>query len=196
VKNAEAIAASVTGDGVRADMQAAIAWLDAQPFVRSGKIAACGFGYGADLAFVAAGVPELRGAIAFYPMHVSAQIPGVQQTVLDLAANAHVPLLVLFGDQDYYVPRYDIDQLAQALRPLGRDACVEIYPNVGHSFFRHGRPQAIMELQRYSDEAVAQAVADAWNMVRKFLDDVFNRPPRHAAETGDIRTERTQSARA
>jgi dienelactone hydrolase len=173
-----------------------MAWLNGQPFVKNGKIAVCGFGYGADLAFVAAGLPELRGAIAFYPMHVSAPVPGVQQSVIDLAASAHAPLLVMFGDQDYYVPRYDIDRLTQALRPLGHDACVEIYPNVGHSFFRHGRPQAIMELQRYSDEAVAQAVADAWNMVRKFLDDAFNRSPRRGAETGDIHTERTQSIRA
>lgn len=194
-KNATAVAELLTRESIVADVRAAVDWLNAQPFVKTGKIAVWGFGFGADLAFLSACVEELSGAILFYPLHVSEALADTG-SLIDRAEDVNVPLLIIFGEKDYYVARHDMDRLAQALRAANKDSRVQIYPNVGHSFFRHGRPQAVMELQRYSDEAVAQTVADAWNLVRKFLIDIFSRSPRHAAETGDIRTERTRSIRA
>jgi dienelactone hydrolase len=107
-----------------------------------------------------------------------------------------VPLLLIFGEQDYYVSRFDMDTIHQALSAAHKDVRMQIYPGVGHSFFRHGRPQAIAELQGYSDEAVAQAVADSWDLVKAFLMNIFTRPARRAAETGDIRKQHTQSVQA
>lgn len=196
VKKAFEIAASVTPQNLDADVLAAVAWLNSQPFVKSGKIATLGFDFGADGAFVTSDNTDLSGAILFYPTHLAKSMPSGGEPPLDRVAEVNIPLLIIFGEQDYYVPRADMDRIARELKSAHKDARVQVYPGVGHAFFRHGRPQAIMELQRYSDEAVAQAVADSWNLVKQFLIDVFNRGPRHAAESGDIRTERTRSVRA
>jgi len=190
------IAGSVVARELGEDVRAAIAWLNQQPFVKTGKIAAWGFGFGAAAAFVTADQRELSGGILFYPTHLAGGMPSGGEPPLDRASQVNIPLLVIFGEKDYYVPRYEMDLILQTLKSAGKDVRMQIYPGVGHSFFRHGRPQAILELQRYSDEAVAHAVADSWDLVKSFLMDVFNRPARHAAETGDIRTERTPSIQA
>lgn len=195
-KRAFEIASTVTARSLGTDVQAAIDWLNAQPFVKAGKIATWGFGFGATAAFVTADRRDLCGAIMFYPAHLTVPMPGGGEPPLDRAAQANVPMLIIFGEQDYYVCRYDMDRINQSLKAANKDVRMQIYPNVGHSFFRHGRPQAILELQRYSDEAVAQTVADSWDLVKAFLLDIFNRPQQRASETGDIRTERTQSIRA
>lgn len=189
-------AAKVTAQNLDADVSAAVDWLNAQPFVKAGKIAAWGFGFGASAAFVTADKRELSGAILFYPAHLAVPLPSGGEPPLNHAAEVNVPLLIVYGEKDYYVSRFDMDRIDRALKNANKDARMQIYPNVGHSFFRHGRPQAVTELQSYSDEAVAQAVADSWDLVKAFLIDVFNRSPRRAAESGDIRTERTPSVRA
>lgn len=195
MKRASEIAQSVTARNLAGDIRGAVEWLNAQPFVKSGKIATWGFGFGATAAFVTADQQDLCGAISFYPTYLATPMPSGGEPPLEHSSEVNVPLLLVFGEQDYYVSRYDMDRIGQTLKTANKDVRMQIYPNVGHSFFRHGRPQAIAELQRYSDEAVAQAVADSWDLVKSFLMDVFNRPSPRASETGDIRTERTQSIR-
>jgi carboxymethylenebutenolidase len=188
-------AASVTAAQLNADVEAAVTWLNAQPFVRTGKIATWGFGFGGTAAFVTSCNTGLSGAICFYPMYIATPMPSGGEAPIEHVSDVAVPLLLVFGEKDYYVPRHDMDRMNQVLTSAGKDFRMEIYPDVGHSFFRHGRPEAIAEVQRYSDEAVAQAVADSWNLVRAFLTDAFNRSRERAVETGDIHTQRTQSVR-
>ena len=195
VKNANESAASVAAQDVLADVRGAIQWLNSQSFVKQGKIATWGFGFGANCAFISSELTDLNGAILFYPPYLTTPLPSGGDPPLDHIADVNVPLLIIFGEQDYFVPRYDMDRICQAAKSANKDVRLEIYPGVGHSFFRHGRPQAVEELRGYSDEAVAQAVADSWDLVKSFLIDSFNRPPRRGAETGDIRRERTQSIR-
>lgn len=195
-KRAYEAAASITARNLGEDVRTAVAWLNAQPFVKSGKIATWGFGFGATAAFVTSDIADLSGAILFYPTHLTSGMPGGGEPPLDHAAEVAVPLLAIFGEQDYYVCRFEMDRIHQTLGSLNKNVRMQIYPNVGHSFFRHGRPQAIAELQRYSDESVAQAVADSWDLVKAFLIEIFNPSQRHAAETGDIHTQRTQQVRA
>ena len=195
-KRAYEAAASVTAGDLGDDVRAAMGWLNAQPFVKGGKIATWGFGFGATAAFVTSDISDLSGAILFYPTHLTSGMLGGAEAPIDRASEVNVPLLLIFGEQDYYVSRFEMDRVHQTLRSANKDVRVQIYPNVGHSFFRHGRPQAVAELQRYSDESVAQAVADSWDVVKAFLMDVFNRSQRRAAETGDIRTQRTQQVQA
>jgi carboxymethylenebutenolidase len=194
-KNAFAAAGAVTPDMMRQDVDAAIAWLNQQSFVRAGRIATWGFGFGATAAFITSSSRELSGAICFYPGNIATPLPSGGEPPIEHASEVQIPLLLLFGEKDYYVSRYDMDRIHSALSAAKKDFHLQIYPNVGHSFFRHGRPEAIAETQRYSDEAIAQAVADSWDLVRKFLRDVFSRPQSRGAETGDIRTERTPQFR-
>lgn len=193
IKRALEIASSVTASNLGSDVRAAVAWLNTQPFVKNGKIATWGFGFGASAAFVTADQRELSGAVLFYPTYLATSMPGGGEPPLDHAGEVNVPLLLIYGEQDYYVSRYDMERIQQTLKNDNKDLRMQIYPDVGHSFFRHGRPQAIEELKRYSDEAVAQAVADSWDLVKSFLMDIFNRSPRRGAESGEVRTKRTQS---
>lgn len=190
-----AAAANVTDEQFASDVAAAARWLNEQPFVRDGKIATWGFGFGATAAFATASLKELSGAICFYPLFLATPMPSGGDVLLDRAREICVPLLLIFGEEDYYVSRHDMDRVDRSLKDAGTDFRMEVYHGVGHSFFRHGRPEAIAEIQRYSDEAVAQAAADAWNLVRAFLRDVFNRSAAPANESGDIRTQRTQTLR-
>ena len=195
-KRAFGAASTVTARNLNEDVRAAVQWLNAQPFVKTGKIATWGFGFGATASFVTSAITDLSGAILFYPTYLTAPMPSGGEPPLDHANEAKIPLLLIFGEQDYYVSRFEMDRIHQTLSAGGKDVRMQIYPNVGHSFFRHGRPQAGAELQRYSDESVAQAVADSFDLVKAFLIEIFNHAPRRAAETGDIRTERTPQVRA
>jgi carboxymethylenebutenolidase len=192
LRQARDLAATVTADNLHVDVRAAIAWLNNQPFVKPGKVATWGFDFGATAAFVTSDIRELSGAILFYPANIAAPMPSGGEPPLDHVGDINVPMLMLFGEQDYYVSRYDMERICQSLKDAHKEVRVQIYPNVGHAFFRHGRPQAIAELTHYSDEAVAQAVADSWDLVKAFLIDVFNRSPQRAGVTGDIHTERTR----
>lgn len=189
-------ASSITARNLGSDVRAAVDWLNSQPFIKTGKIVTWGFGFGATAAFVTSNMCELSGSILFYPAHLTVPMPSGGEPPLDHAAEVSVPLLIVFGEKDYYVSRYDMDRILRSLKTAKKEVRMQIYPNVGHSFFRHGRPQAIVELQRYSDESVAQAVADSFDLVKAFLIDIFNRSPQRASETGDIHTERTQSVRS
>jgi carboxymethylenebutenolidase len=192
LQEARELSATVTADNLHADVRAAIAWLNNQTYVKPGRIATWGFDFGATAAFVTSDISELCGAILFYPSNIAVAMPSGGEPPLDHVADIAIPLLIAFGEQDYYTSRYDMERICDALKSANKEVRVQIYPNVGHAFFRHGRPQAIAELTRYSDEAVAQAVADSWDLVKAFLIDIFNRPARRAAETGDIRTEHTR----
>jgi carboxymethylenebutenolidase len=183
-RNAFAAAARLRPQDLTADVRAAAGWLNAQSFVKKGKIAVWGCGFGATAAFIASALPELCGAICFYP---SRELP------LADASEVRAPVLLVFGEQDYYVSPEEMTTIHSALQSAGKDVRMQIYPDVGHSFFRHGRPEAIVERHRYSDQAIGHAVADSWNLVQTFLRDVFNRPQSRAAETGDIHTTRTES---
>ncbi len=120
-------------------------------------------------------------------------MPSGGEAPLEHASEVAIPLLLVFGEKDYYVSRFEMDRINQVLRAANKDVRMQIYPGVGHSFFRYGRPEAIVETQRYSDEAIAHAVADSWNLVRAFLREVFNRSPLRAGVSGDIRTDHTES---
>jgi len=190
-RNAFGVAARLTAQQIISDVAAAAAWLNTQPYVKSGKIATWGFGFGGTAAFISSSLKELSGAMCFYPINITTPMPSGGEPPLDHVREVAIPLLLVFGEQDYYVSRHDMDRICQALKDAGKDFQMQIYPDVGHSFFRLGRPEAIAEQTRYSDEAVAHGVADSWNLVQKFLHDVFSRAPASAAATGDIHTERT-----
>lgn len=188
-------ASRVTAQTIASDVAAAAAWLNDQSYIKTGKIATWGMGFGGTAAFVTSSLKQLAGAVSFYPTFLTTSMPSGGESPIEHAAEAAIPLLIIFGENDYYVPRTDMDRIGETLTRAGKEFNLQIYPDVGHSFFRHGRPEAIAEQSRYSDEAIAQAVADSWNLVKAFLNHVFNRPQRPAVETGDIRTTRTEPIR-
>jgi len=185
--NAFAAAAQVSKQSLQTDIAAAAAWLDAQDFVKPAMIATWGFGFGATAAFLSATLPEICVAICFYPGNVAKEMPSGEAAPVQDVSSIRAPLLLCFGEQDYYVSRHDMDRMSQALTSAGKNFRVQLYPNVGHSFFRHGRPEAIIEHHRYSDEAIAQAVADSWDLVKAFLRETFSRVQAPAGASADNR---------
>ena len=89
------------------------------------------------------------------------------------ADKIRAPLLLCFGAEDQGIPREDIERIRTELDKRGVEYKLEIYPGVGHAFFRQGTPRAVAGQERYSDEAIANAVADSWNLVQAFLSENF-----------------------
>src|SRR5581483_6196766 len=100
---------------------AAIQWLDQQPFVRAGHIATWGFGFGATAAFITASLNELSGAICFYPGNIASTLPGGAEPPIERAKDVAVPLLMCFGEKDYYVSRFDMDRIQRILQDAHKE---------------------------------------------------------------------------
>jgi carboxymethylenebutenolidase len=167
-------AANVTKESLRADVSAAIDWLTAQNFVKKGKVATWGFCYGGTVAFVTATLPELSGAVCFYGGSIASPMASGEPEALVDAAKIACPLLLAFGGKDAYITRDLIDRIERTLKAEGKDARVQVYPDVGHAFFRHGSAEAIAGHKGTSDESMAETVADAWNLVQTFFKRVLH----------------------
>lgn len=119
----------VSGDNRVADVAGALAFLDAQPFVRRDRLGLVGHSHGgwtavrsvqATYGLAARG---LRAAVAYYPVCS-------RQFDRDVA----VPLLILIGNRDDWTPAEDCRRLEAA--GFTRPGLVETvyYPNARHSF--------------------------------------------------------------
>jgi carboxymethylenebutenolidase len=166
-------ARKVTRATLRADVKAAMEWLDQQEFVKRGRIATWGFCIGGGAAFVTATLPSLRGAVCYYGSQIAKPFPSGEPEGLVDAAQIACPLLLVFGDEDPSIPPEQIDRIGRALDDAGKDFTIQVYPHVGHAFFRQGSKAAIAQAEADSDEAVALAVADAWDLTYAFFRQVF-----------------------
>ncbi len=158
LQNGFAAAGKASRATMRADVAAAIAYLQAQPFVDAHKIVTCGFCFGGSVAFVTATLPGLAGAIPFYGGSIAGGFPSGEPEALADVADVRVPMLLFFGGQDDYIPADAVARIDKALTDAGKKHEVVTYPNVGHAFFRE------------SSAGLAQhEVADAWSRVQGFL---------------------------
>jgi len=164
---------SVTRATLNADLGAAIDWLKNQEFVRDGKIAAWGFCMGGAVAFLSAELPDVRGAIAFYGGSIVKPFGSGEPGALQEVDKIRAPLLLCFGAEDRGIPPEDVERIRKELDAHRIKYKLEVYPGVGHAFFRQGTPRAVAGQDRFSDEAIANAVADSWNLVQAFLQDCF-----------------------
>lgn len=149
---------SVTKAGLRADVSAARDWLNAQPFVENGRIATWGFGFGGTAAFVTSTLPGLVGAVAFYGQSITSPMPSGEGAPLDDVAALRAPLLLVFGGADALIGESDVAAIERRLTAHGKTYDLQLYPNVGHSFFRAA-----------GNSIAAREAADAWDRVQAFL---------------------------
>jgi carboxymethylenebutenolidase len=141
------------------DVAAARDWLNAQPFVQHGKIATWGFGFGGTAAFLAATLPGLAAAIAFYGQSIARPIPGTDgKPALDEIDEVRVPLLLVFGGHDEQIGPNEIATIRERLTAKHAHFEIEVYPEVGHSFFREDL-----------GTIATRQIADAWGRVQSFL---------------------------
>lgn len=152
------IPAGFDGKHVVDDIAAARDWLNERDYVRHGRIGAWGFGVGGAVAFMVATLPGVHASISFYGQSIAKGLPDGGDAPIKDAEHVRAPLLLIFGGADELVTPDDIRRISSRLDAAGKKYEVEVYPNVGHSFFR----------QDFGTIA-SREIADAWDRVQAFL---------------------------
>ena len=138
-------------DEAAKDLDGAIAFLAAQPEVKSAKVGTIGFCMGGALSLYAASrSPTVGACVVFYGVH-----PNVTPDLDALQA----PVLGIFGSDDSTTPPSAVAELDRQLTARGKRHEFHTYPKTGHAFFNDTRPQV------YD----AAAAADAWAKTLAFL---------------------------
>ncbi len=164
----EDVAAKVRADGgvadeqVLGDVAGALAFLKALPY-GNGKTGVFGTCSGGRHAYLAAClIPGFSAIVDCWGGRVvmSAQELSPRQPVapLDYTPDLPCPILGLFGAEDRSPTPEQVAQHEEALKAHGKTYEFHMYPNAGHGFFYHNRPN-------YRQE---QAV-DGWNKIWAFL---------------------------
>ena len=117
--------AAISNDGLTADLQAAHAWLTAQPLVKADKIGSIGFCLGGRVAFLANAVLPLAAGVSYYG--------GGTETIADRAKDLHAPHLFFWGGLDAHIGQVQIHQVIDAV-----DAARKPYINTVISYADHG----------------------------------------------------------
>jgi carboxymethylenebutenolidase len=154
----DAIAATVKKGDACTDVAAARDWLNGQPFVETGHIGTWGFGFGGTIAFTTATLAGINAAVAFYGQSIASLMPSGEAAPIEDSKEIRAPLLLVFGGLDTLIGPRDIETITNSLRAENKRFEVQVYPNVGHSFFR----------TRASTTSAREA-ADAWDLVQAFF---------------------------
>lgn len=160
-------AGAVTKATLRADVAAAVDWLNSQDFVEFNHIATWGFCFGGTTAFVTATLPALSAAVAFYGGNIAVPLPGGEPAPIGDAAEIRAPLLLVFGGKDDYITADHIEQIRAALTAAHKHFEIQVYPDQGHAFFRDSGAQ--LDPSNRADATTPRDVADAWDRVQAFL---------------------------
>ena len=113
------------------DLDAAIAWLRAQPATAKSRIGAIGFCMGGGLSQrLALRRTDLSAAVMFY---------GGPETEAAEIKKLGAPLLAHFGATDKGIPAARADELREALKRAGKIGEVYVYPGAGHGFMNETR---------------------------------------------------------
>ena len=113
------------------DLQATVAYLKTLEGVDSGHLGVIGFCMGGSYALMLPCVSrELNAAVSFY-----GQVPDPDTPLKNLAA----PLLYIYGEDDGWITKADVQRLRDALRKYNKPDEVITYPGCPHAFFNDTR---------------------------------------------------------
>ncbi len=116
-------------DGVD-DLLSTMNWLVREKDVRDDRIGVTGFCMGGSFALLlACTTREIKAAAPFY-----GQIPP-DEKLRQIAC----PVFYVYGENDGWITRQDVDRLAAALKKFGKTGEVKIYKGCGHGFFNDTR---------------------------------------------------------
>ena len=164
----EDVAAKVRADGGVPDEQAvgdlagALHYLQSLPYV-NGKVGVWGTCSGGRHAYLAAcRVPGFTAVVDCWGGRVVMAEKDLSPTFpvapLDYTKDLNIPLLGIFGEDDHSPTPEQVAIHEAELKKHGKDYEFHMYPNAGHGFFYHNRPN-------YRQE---QAV-DGWNKIFAFF---------------------------
>ncbi len=156
-------AGGIADDQVLGDVGAALAMLQALPFI-SGKVGVFGTCSGGRHAYLAA--CRIQGFAALVDcwggrvvMSAEELTPKQPVAPIDYTVDLSCPVLGIFGNDDQAPSPAQVNTLEENLKKLGKEYEFHRYDGAGHAFFYHYRPA-------YRQE---QAM-DGWNKVFTFLD--------------------------
>lgn len=149
-----------------ADAIATLAWLRTQPFVDGARLALLGYSLGGDALLFVVDSPSLttapeglRAAIAYYP-------DCAQRTPDSLL----VPLRILNGGADDWIPAAPCQALASAATAAGKTIVITTYPGAAHAFnFDSPDRTAFGHSIRYDAKAAADAASETLAFLQRYL---------------------------
>ncbi|OHV35192.1 MULTISPECIES: dienelactone hydrolase family protein [Pseudofrankia] len=148
-----------TGEGIAADVDAALAYLG-EAGVAEDNRAIIGFCMGGTVALATAARAPLAAAVSFYGGAVTTPYWDGVAPLVELAPSLRAPWLGLYGEQDALITLAEINALRAAAAGAASPTELVSYPGAGHAF--------------HSDDRAAvyrpEAAADAWSRTLAFLD--------------------------
>ena len=136
-------------DGIE-DLQTTVQWLRAQKQTQSARLGITGFCMGGIYALLLpCETREISAAALFY-----GEIP-VDEKLKNLAC----PILYVYGENDGWIQRSDVDRLAAALKKFDKQGEIKVYPGCSHGFFNDTRPDVYRPTE----------AKDAWDRTLKLF---------------------------
>lgn len=137
-------------DGLK-DLNATVTYLKTLDTVDSGRIGITGFCMGGSYALMLPCVNrDIKAALPFY-----GQVPNPDTPLKNLAA----PVLYIYGEEDGWITKADVQRLREALRKYNKPGEVKTYPGAPHAFFNDTRK----DVYRPAD------AEDAWKRTLAFF---------------------------
>jgi carboxymethylenebutenolidase len=152
---------ALTADEMVVDARAALAYLRSRDDVDPDRIGCMGFCIGGHMAYLTACETDVKATASFYGGGITApQGPGGAPSTVARTQKIRGKVLGLFGGRDSFIPRQQVDVLAETLRQDGVANDIVIYETADHGFFCDQR-----------DSYHAVAAKDAWERVKRLFSE-------------------------
>jgi carboxymethylenebutenolidase len=149
----------LTVAGLKADIDATIAYLGTRKDVDVKRLGAIGFCIGGHAAYFAAEVaPAIKATASFYGGGIATFGLGAPQPTVTRTKEIKGKMLAFFGKKDPMIPQDQVETIKKALADSGVEHEVVVYDDASHAFFCDAR-----------GNYEPKAAADAWERVKKFF---------------------------
>jgi carboxymethylenebutenolidase len=137
-------------DGLK-DLNATVTYLKTVEGVDANRLGITGFCMGGSYALLLPCVTrDIKAAVVFY-----GQVPNPDSPLKNLAA----PILYIYGEDDGWITKADVQRLRDALRKYNKPGEVKTYPGCPHAFFNDTRKDVYRPAE----------AADAWKRSTSFF---------------------------
>ena len=135
------VVARVPDTQVMADLDAAVAWVNAGEAGNIEKLGITGFCWGGRIVWLyAAHNRNLKAAVAWYGRLAGNASELQPKHPLDVAGSLATPVLGLYGGNDQGIPLDTVERMQAALKLANSQSQIVVYPDTPHAFFADYRP--------------------------------------------------------
>jgi len=143
------------------DIQATIAYLQTQPWVKPGGMGCIGFCFGGHVAYLAATLPAIQATASCYGAGIATMTPGGEgPPTLSRTPDIQGTIYGFFGMDDPLIPAAEVDAIAAALENHQIDHRIFRFAGAGHGFCCDQRPDYRPEIAAQTWEAVLALFAE------------------------------------